>query len=80
MADIRQKVKFYGKRLEQWGKEVTGKFGVRINQCKTKLKQLRQLRDSNSVRLYKEVNKELFLILDQREIFWRQRSKQLWLN
>lgn len=29
---------------------------------------------------YKEVKKKLFLILEQREIFWRQHSKQLWLQ
>lgn len=29
---------------------------------------------------YKNTKHQLFLILDQKEIFWRQRSKQLWLN
>lgn len=29
---------------------------------------------------YQAAKKQLFLILDQKEIFWRQRSKQLWLQ
>lgn len=38
------------------------------------------MRDDQSVGKYKEVKKKLFLILEQREFFWRQRSKQLWLQ
>ncbi|KAL8145631.1 hypothetical protein AgCh_003685 [Apium graveolens] len=44
------------------------------------LSHLRNKRDEQSVLRYKEVKNHLFLILDQREIFWRQRSKQLWLQ
>lgn len=78
--NIQQNVKLCGETLEQWGKEVTGRFGYRIRQCKSKMKKLRRLRDCNSVNMYKKAKEELFLIFDQREIFWRQRSKQLWLH
>lgn len=66
--------------MQVWGKEVTGRFSSRIKECKSQLKQLRSSRDVQSAMRYKEANKKLFLILDQREIFWRQRSKQLWLQ
>lgn len=40
----------------------------------------RNKRDEQSATKYEKVKKQLFLILDQKEIFWRQRSKQLWLQ
>lgn len=80
VVNIQQKVKLCGDNLEQWGREVTGRFGDRIKKCKLKMSKLRKLRDGNSVTMYKKAREELFLILEQREIFWRQRSKQLWLH
>lgn len=79
-VSILQKVRTCGDNLSLWGKEVTGCFGKRIKECKFKLKQLRNKRDEVSVVEYEELKKQLFLILDQKEIFWRQRSKQLWLQ
>ena len=67
--NIHQKVKLCGETLNQWGKEVTRRFGDRIRQCKLKMKRLRHLRDHHSVDMYKKVKDELFLILEQREIF-----------
>ncbi|XP_074342236.1 uncharacterized protein LOC141679713 [Apium graveolens] len=79
-ASLMHKVKTCGDNLSLWGKEVTSCFGKRIKECKFQLKQLRNKRDENSVAEYKVPKKKLFLILDQKEIFWRQRSKQLWLQ
>lgn len=33
-----------------------------------------------SIQMYEEAKRKLHKVLDQREIFWRQRSKQLWLQ
>lgn len=44
------------------------------------MKKLRNKRDMQAQELYNAAKKELTLILSQREIFWRQRSKQLWLH
>ncbi|XP_074336782.1 uncharacterized protein LOC141673954 [Apium graveolens] len=79
-SDIQEKVKLCGEKLLVWGKEITGDFAKRIRECKVELKQWRGRRDTQAVQNYKEMKKKLFLILDQREIFWRQRSKQLWLQ
>lgn len=79
-ANILYKVKQCGVNLEHWGKEITGCFGKRIKNCKLKLKQYRNERDDQSMQKYKEAKHQLHLILDQKEIFWRQRSKQLWLQ
>ena len=78
--DIVTKVRQCGESLQIWGREITGCFNRRIKECKLRLKQLRSARDDHSMEQYKDAKQQLFLILDQREIFWRQRSKQLWLQ
>ncbi|XP_074343032.1 uncharacterized protein LOC141680816 [Apium graveolens] len=80
MASVQQKVKAYSDRLSVWGKEITGNFRRRIKECKESLKQLRGNSDRGSVERYDAVKKQLASILNQREIFWHQRSKQLWLQ
>lgn len=77
---IIQKVRHCSESLEVWGREITGCFSKRIKECKSMLKQLRGARDGQSIEKYKEMKQKLFMILDQKEIFWRQRSKQLWLQ
>lgn len=77
---IQHKVKLCSEKLDQWGREVTGKFSCRIKSCKLELRKLRRKKDVDSIEKYKETKKKLFLILEQKEIFWRQRSKQLWLH
>lgn len=44
------------------------------------LKQLRNKSDEESTERFKTVKQQLFIILDQKKILWRQRSKQLWLH
>ncbi|KAL8116353.1 hypothetical protein AgCh_022742 [Apium graveolens] len=78
--NIQEKVKICSQQLDQWGKEITSKFSSRIKSCKLELKKLRKRKDSVSVERYKEIKGKLFVILEQKEIFWRQRSKQLWLH
>lgn len=59
---------------------MTGKFSSNIRSCKLKLRNLRRKRDVESIAKYKDAKWRLSLILEQKEIFWRQRSKQLWLH
>lgn len=39
--NIQHKVKLCSEKLDQWGREVTGKFSSRIKSCKMELKRLR---------------------------------------
>uniref|UniRef100_A0A803NM17 peptidylprolyl isomerase n=1 Tax=Cannabis sativa TaxID=3483 RepID=A0A803NM17_CANSA len=73
------KIQSCGEALEAWGKEFTGNFKDRISQCKMVIRRLKKRRDEDSVKLHKEKQEELFEILTQREIYWKQRSKQFWL-
>ncbi|XP_060968583.1 uncharacterized protein LOC133036110 [Cannabis sativa] len=67
-------------KLSIWGKEVTGNFKVRTSRCKKEIQRLANKRDTASIQRHKEVKEELFHVLDQKESFWMQRSKQLWLK
>lgn len=78
--DIQIKIKTCGEKLQQWGKEITSRFGDRIKNCKKEMKRLRKCRDALSVKEFNDAKADLFRILEQREIFWRQRAKQLWLH
>lgn len=67
--------------MKEWGrKEVTSKFGFKIKKYKADLKRNRGGSDAESLQRYDEAKYMLHKVLDQREIFWRQRSKQLWLH
>ncbi|KAL8100581.1 hypothetical protein AgCh_032729 [Apium graveolens] len=66
--------------LEEWGMGLTGNFKKRINDCKQVLRRMRGKRDDSSVKCYKEAQSKLAEVYYQKEIYWRQRSKQLWLQ
>lgn len=79
-VDIQQKVQICSEMLAVWGKEITRNFSGRIKECKGELKKFRSSKDEDSKAKYKAAKHQLNHILNQREIFWRQRSKQLWLK
>lgn len=66
--------------LSIWGQEVTGNFKKRINGYKKILKQLKGRHDPISIKVVQTEKKRLSDIYVQHEIFWRQRSKHLWLQ
>ncbi|XP_074326876.1 uncharacterized protein LOC141664821 [Apium graveolens] len=74
-SDIQQKLRKCGEVLKEWGKEVTSNFGDKIKKYKDDLKRYRGGSDAESLQRYDEAKYMLHKVLDQREIFWRQRSK-----
>ncbi|KAM6568954.1 hypothetical protein CsatB_016939 [Cannabis sativa] len=74
------KVKHCGEVLLNWGKDYSGNFSRRIKDCKEEMKQWKRGRDVVSLENYKSASAKLQDILLQKEIFWKQRSKQLWLQ
>lgn len=78
--NVLSKIGRCAQNLQCWGKEITGCFSKRIKECKQILKATRNVRDENSKTEYMNAKKQLFLVQDQKEIFWRQWSKQLWLQ
>ncbi|XP_074378269.1 uncharacterized protein LOC141719789 [Apium graveolens] len=79
-SNVQEKIKRCSNKLATWGKEITGNFDGRIKECKAELKRYRNGRDIVSKEKYDEARTKLDSIFNQREIFWRQRSKQLWLQ
>lgn len=75
-----QKLQACQTKLGVWGKEITWKFTQGIRDCKNHLKHLKQRKDRDYIRLYAKEQNRLNEVLIQKEIFWRQRSKQLWLQ
>ncbi|KAM6544338.1 hypothetical protein CsatB_008785 [Cannabis sativa] len=71
---------FCGEKLADWGKEVTGNFKERLKKCKNELQRWKLGRDEVSVANYKQPKRNLVQSYVQREVFWRQRSKKLWLQ
>uniref|UniRef100_A0A803NVG6 Uncharacterized protein n=1 Tax=Cannabis sativa TaxID=3483 RepID=A0A803NVG6_CANSA len=79
-VEIMEKIRLCGQNLETWGKNLTGSFKKRIGFWKKKIAQFKGSRDADDISAYNEAEKQLFEIYAQREVFWRQRSKQLWLR
>ncbi|XP_060964543.1 uncharacterized protein LOC115704339 [Cannabis sativa] len=75
-----EKIRLCGQNLETWGKNLTGSFKKRIGFWKKKIAQFKGSHDADDISAYNEAEKQLFEIYAQREVFWRQRSKQLWLR
>ncbi|XP_030505125.2 uncharacterized protein LOC115720103 [Cannabis sativa] len=79
-ASTSGKISLCADGLARWGKEITGDFKSRIQQCKTTMSILKPKMDDVSVQQYTEARNRLFEILEQRETFWKQRAKQFWLK
>ncbi|XP_030478041.1 uncharacterized protein LOC115695088 [Cannabis sativa] len=79
-VEVQQKIQRCGQRLVVWGKEFTGNFKERIQQCKNEVQKWKLGRDDTSVANYKLARNNLNEAYTQREVFWHPRSKQLWLQ
>uniref|UniRef100_A0A803PXY9 Reverse transcriptase n=1 Tax=Cannabis sativa TaxID=3483 RepID=A0A803PXY9_CANSA len=75
-----EKISICGDKLSVWGKDYTENFKFRIAECKKKIRQLKKASDSDSLVRYKNAQEELTEFFTQKEVFWCQRSKQLWLE
>ncbi|KAM6558835.1 uncharacterized protein LOC133033269 [Cannabis sativa] len=77
---IQDKIQKCGEVLGKWGRDITGSFHKRISQCKDQIRNSKWGRDPISIQQHQEAKANLSKVLAQREIFWKQRSKQFWLN
>lgn len=77
---LQKKLCFCAEILSEWGKEITCSFKSRIKHHKTVMEETKGRRDSRSVQQYIDSSKQLTEAYSQQEVFWKQRSKQLWLR
>ncbi|XP_060964883.1 uncharacterized protein LOC133033858 [Cannabis sativa] len=80
LVGIQEKIQRCGELLSVWGKDYSGNFASRIKYWRNEVRRWKQGRDPDAITKYKEAETELFEVLTQKEVFWRQRSKQLWLQ
>lgn len=79
-ASMFQKLEACAQALRVWGKDVTGNFYERIGRCFQIIRAVKGLTDAYSLQRYQAARNEFFEALTEKEIFWRQRAKQLWLR
>uniref|UniRef100_A0A803NVA0 CCHC-type domain-containing protein n=1 Tax=Cannabis sativa TaxID=3483 RepID=A0A803NVA0_CANSA len=79
-TNIQEKIFKCGEMLGKWGRDISGNFRQRINHCKSQIRNSKWGRDPVSVQQHKEGKEKLDEVLAQRETFWKQISKQFWLN
>lgn len=77
---IVDKVEFCTLKLEGWGGGRMQEARKNIQKCRSLVKQFRTRRDSDGVKQYDEARWEFLKLLEQKEIYWKQRSKQYWLR
>lgn len=65
--------------LADWGRTITGKFLLKLNQSKSYLKHLKGKQDVIPVSQYEEIQLQFFGTLRKQELYWKQRVKQMWL-
>ncbi|XP_031127667.1 uncharacterized protein LOC116029767 [Ipomoea triloba] len=78
--DFQQRIINCGQDLWRWGADHFRKFGKKIQQLRGRLENLKRSSVLADITCFHEVEVELRTLLTQEEIYWRQRSKQLWLK
>lgn len=79
-ADMQERLKICATRLMGWGGEKFHKFGKHIRDMKKRLETLKGRRDSVAINEYNVTHAELSFLLNQEEVYWKQRAKQFWLK
>lgn len=70
-----------GQALEKWGKVNFGQFSKRLKQCQERFEDLRRsLEDQRDLEAEDELEKEIEELLMVEEIWWKQRSRIIWLR
>lgn len=58
------------------GGGVSNEYKIKLQSCRTLLRKLRSRRDVQGIHRYNATRWEYLKLLDQQEIYWKQRSKQ----
>ncbi|XP_019178305.1 PREDICTED: uncharacterized protein LOC109173520 [Ipomoea nil] len=66
--------------LGRWGGEHFRQFGNKLKSLRRVLERLKEDRSPAGVEGFQEAERDLQKLIREEEIFWKQRSKQLWLK
>ncbi|XP_019191707.1 PREDICTED: uncharacterized protein LOC109186235 [Ipomoea nil] len=78
--NFQQRIALCGRRLWRWGGEHYQRFGSRIKDLRSSVERLKEDRSPQASDELLLARGELELLMQQEEVFWRQRSKQLWMK
>ncbi|XP_019190293.1 PREDICTED: uncharacterized protein LOC109184710 [Ipomoea nil] len=69
-----------GERLSKWGGDYHRQFGARSKELRHILAKLKEDRTPHAVAIFLAAEREFAALMKAEEVFWKQRSKQLWLK
>ena len=78
--DLIERLSLCSVSMAKWGREFWKRFRKRIKCCSEKLVRLRGKTDDIAVGEFFRARAELDRLLDQEEVYWKQRAKDLWLK
>lgn len=79
-GNIQERINFCCLKLSAWGNLFRLKFRAKLKACRDKIQALKYQRTAASSTRVLEAQKELGILLNQQETYWKQRSKQHWLG
>lgn len=77
---LQSKITKCGSNLFQWGNHLLREFRNRILACKRRMGSLPGKRDDVSITQFTEAKSMYNELLHNHEVYWKQRSKLLWLK
>lgn len=77
---IQRKIHNCGSALLVWGGHLTRDFRKRKQKCQQQMASLRGRRDADGLTAFTEARNRSNELLNSHEVFWKQRSKILWLK
>lgn len=67
-------------KLEEWGGGLVKEMKENLKLYRNQMKQFRARRDAQGLKLYSEARWNFLRLIEKQEIFWQQRTKQIWLT
>ncbi|KAL8118653.1 hypothetical protein AgCh_016247 [Apium graveolens] len=77
---ILEKMSYCALRLEEWGGGISHEFNQQLLECRKNLRKFRARRDVPGIQTYNAVRWEYLNLLERKEVYWKQRVKQMWLQ
>lgn len=78
--EILDKLSYVTLCIEEWGGGLSHEFNQKLLECRRKLKKFRTRRDVPGIQIYNAVRWEYLSLLERKEVYWKQRAKQFWLQ
>ncbi|KAL8089279.1 hypothetical protein AgCh_038904 [Apium graveolens] len=78
--DILERINACCLKLSEWGGGLSQEYKQQLADYRVKLRRLRSRRDLHGIQQYNETRYHFLKLLERQETYWKQRSKQFWLQ